>query len=152
MSANDERVRGLIAQEAAEWFVANRAGLRQQSATALLHGSRPPRCMWRNTSHSQSWRAICARPVKILKALSMNFSLAHDLRKSAAVQPLWPRLVAGVTGVTSHSWQTAAVTMAAVGCWAFGLFALWNFRPVAPIGGAPRRDCGCTLRLAMANS
>jgi transmembrane sensor len=137
MSANDERVRGLIAQEAADWFVANRAGLAARERDSFA--------VWIKTSpvHVEEYLALSVMARDLRAACedpqgSIDELLARArLEKSAPVQPLWPRVIAGVTGVTLHSWQTAAVTMAAVGVAAFGLFALWNFRPVAPVGAAP---------------
>ena len=60
MSANDERVRGLIAQEAADWFVANRAGLAARERDSFA--------VWIKTS-----------PVHVEEYLALSV-MARDLR------------------------------------------------------------------------
>ena len=133
MSTNDERVRGLITQEAADWFVANRAGL--------------------TTEESHTFAAwLKASPVHVEEYLTLSV-IARDLRQACEdsqgsvdallararleehtpVQLLWPRVVASVRDVASHRWQTVAVSMAAIGALSLGLLALWDLRPIAHV-------------------
>src|SRR6202000_773780 len=98
MSLNDERVRNLIAQEAADWFVANRAGLtvkeRQTFAT------------WINASpvHVEEYLALSAIACDLREACEDQ---AGDLEglvaraRLAAVRPVHPRrarVAAGAPG------------------------------------------------------
>jgi len=83
-----EDARSAIAQEAADWFVANRAGLtaqERQSFTAWLKAS---------PVHIEEYLAlsvmavICARPAKHLRARLMTFWGAHGMRYRAPSSPL----------------------------------------------------------------
>jgi transmembrane sensor len=133
MSTNDERVRGLITQEAADWFVANRAGLTPEQ--------RPAFAAW-----------LKASPVHVEEYLTLSV-IARDLRQACEdspssveallararleehtpVQLLWPRVIASVRNVAARRWQTVAVTMAAIGALTLGLLAWRDLRPIAQI-------------------
>jgi transmembrane sensor len=126
MSANDRRVRSLIAQEAADWFVANRAG---PTATA-----RQTFAAWLKVSpvHVEEYLALaviardlrgaCEHSPEALAGLLARAQLEEDPR----VEPFWPRVITGVTGVASTRWKTAALAMAAFVMLSLGLFALWS--------------------------
>ena len=133
MSTNDERVRALITQDAADWFVANRAGLTTEERHTFA-----------------AW--LKASPVHVEEYLTLSV-IARDLRQACEdsqgsvdallararreehtpVQLLWPRVVASVRDVASHRWQTVAVSMAAIGALSLGLLALWDLRPIAHV-------------------
>jgi transmembrane sensor len=133
MSTNDERVRGLITQGAADWFVANRAGLTPEERHTFA-----------------AW--LKASPVHVEEYLTLSV-IARDLRQACEdsqgsvdallararleehtpVQLLWPRVIASVRDVAAHRWQTVAVTMAAIGALTLGLLALWDLRPIAHV-------------------
>src|SRR6185312_2285805 len=55
------------------------------------------------------------------------------LQKNIADHPFWSRVTARVRGAPSRQWQTAAVTMAALGVLSLGLLAWWNPRPTLPL-------------------
>jgi transmembrane sensor len=133
MTANSEPVRQLIAQEAADWFIANRAGLAAKERQAFA-----------------AW--LKASPVHVEEYLAVSV-IAHDLREACkdsqcsvdellararleqdtSVQPLSPRVIAPVKGVSLRGWLTAAGAMAAVLGLSFGLFSLWSVRPTAQV-------------------
>lgn len=133
MSVINERVRGLITQEAADWFVANRAGLTAEERHAFA--------AWLKTSpvHVEEYLAhsVIARDLHAAcedSQGSVDELLARArLEDHIPVRRLWPRVIARVTGVASHRWQTVAVTMAAIGALSLSFFALWNFRPSAHV-------------------
>jgi transmembrane sensor len=125
MADNEARVRGLIAQDAADWFVANRAGLSARERQAF-----------------SAW--LKASPVNVEEYLAFAL-VARDLREvcrdspesletllararaqpTGQVTPLWPRL-AGLAAAASHGWRTAAVGVAA--CTVVGLGLLVTVR------------------------
>ena len=131
MSANDERVRGLITQEAADWFVANRAGLTAKeghSFAAWLKASPVHVEEYLTVSViARDLRAACEDAHSSVEALLSSAGLEEEAR----VRPLWPRFIAGAGAVASRRWQAAAATMAVIGALGLGLLALWNFRPGA---------------------
>jgi transmembrane sensor len=134
MISNEEQVRAAIAEQAAEWFVANdERQLDVRDSVALA-----------------AW--LKASPVHVEEFLRVSV-IARDLRQTgtdpefsldgimecaraeedARVQPLWPRLIAAVRGMSSSRWLTAAGTMAALIMLSIGLFSFWNVRPNAPV-------------------
>jgi len=135
MSANDRRVRSLIAQQAADWFVANRAGptaTERQTFAAWLKVS--PVHVEEYLAHAviaRDLRGACEHSPEALAELLARAQLEEDSK----VEPFWPRVITGVRGVSSTRWQTAAVTMAAFVMLSLGLFALWSLRPIthAPV-------------------
>jgi transmembrane sensor len=136
MSPNEERLRILIAEQAAEWFVSNRAGLSAREREAFT-----------------AW--LKASPVHVEEYLGLA-SIARDLREVGAdsessvdsivararaaevepIQPLWPRAPETEPYPFSARWRAAAATAAACVGLCLGLLAWWNFR-LAPLGPAP---------------
>ena len=126
-------MRSLITQQAADWFVANRAGLSAEEREAFA-----------------TW--LKASPVHVEEYLTLSV-IARDLREASAtsadsvddivnraraaedtrVQPLWPRIVAALRDALSSRWQGAAVAMAALGVVCFGLLLKWDPEPLAPL-------------------
>jgi transmembrane sensor len=132
MNAKEDRVRSLIAQEAADWFVANRAGLtvrEQQSFAAWLKAS---------PVHVEEYLAVSVIARDLRAACEAPQSSIDDLlgrarhEEQSSVQPLWPRLL---DGLRTQRWQVAAVTVAAIGVVSLGLLVLWNLRPRANVAG-----------------
>jgi transmembrane sensor len=134
MTSNDEKVRTAIAEQAADWLVANDEGpLDAQESAALT-----------------AW--LKASPVHVEEFLGVSV-IARDLREAATdpeysleavlararaedespVQSLWPRVIAPVRNISSRGWLTAAVTMAGLGVLSLGLLSWWNVRPTPPV-------------------
>jgi transmembrane sensor len=136
MAENEERVRRLIAQDAAEWFVANRAGLSARERQGFA-----------------AW--LKASPVNVEEYLSFSV-IARDLREACrdspvsveelltrarsedtgAVTPLWPRLAGGLSGPAARRWRAATVGFALCAVLGLGLMAVWRFGPPAPAAAA----------------
>ena len=133
MGTNEERVRNFIAQEAAEWFVANREGLSAKERDAFVE--------WLRASpvHVEEYLAfsVIARDLREAgkeSPGSVDAIIARArLEKDALMERLWPRMITAVGGVAARRWRTAAVALAACAVVSLGLFAAWNIRPVAPI-------------------
>jgi transmembrane sensor len=133
MNAKEDRVRSLIAKEAADWFVANRAGLaakERQSFAAWLRASPVHVEEYLAVSViAHDLRAACKEPQDSLDELLARARTEDD----TPVQSLWGRVIAPVSGLSSRGWLTAAVAMAALAVLSFGLSSLWNVRPAAPV-------------------
>lgn len=126
MSASEERVRDLITQQAADWFVANRAKLSEQERDAFA--------AWLRASpiHVEEYLgiALTARDMKEACDLPDNSieSVVARARadESTLVQPFWPGLVAPVKELLSFNWQRVAVSVAALVVVGVGFVALWH--------------------------
>lgn len=129
MSGNEERVRDLIGQEAADWFVANRGTLSAKERQNFV--------AWLKTSpmHVEEYLAIsviardlpaaCERTEDSLESL-----LARARSESEGpAESLWSRLVTGIRQAAAPRWVGAAVAMAALAVVSFGLLSFWNSRP-----------------------
>jgi len=134
MSTNEQPVRRLIAQEAADWFVANRGGLSAKERSGFA-----------------TW--LRASPVHLEEYLALSV-IARDLREACrdseeslegliararaeaetTVQPLWARVRAGISELALPRWHTAVGAMAALALVSFALLALWNVKPVVQGG------------------
>jgi transmembrane sensor len=132
MSAREHQVRSLIAQDAADWFVASRAGLTADERNAFA--------TWLKASpvHVEEYLAleVIGRDLREACEASQNFvdELLARARhaEDTPVRPFWPRLVEGLR-TPSPRWQAAAVAIAALGVVSLGLLVLWTLRPVAHI-------------------
>jgi transmembrane sensor len=134
MISNEEQVRAAIAEQAADWLVANDEGLLDARESAAL-------AAWLKASpvHVEEFLrvSVIARDLREART-DPEYSLEIVLARTRAeddtpVRPLWPRVIAPVRSMSSRGWLTAAVTMAAVAMLSLGLFSLWNGRPVAPV-------------------
>jgi len=135
MSVNDERVRNLIAQEAADWFVANREGLtvreRQIFAT------------WINASpiHVEEYLALSAIACDLREA---SEDQAGDLEGLVArarvdevspVQPLWQRVVERARGAGPSRWPAPVFALAVFALLSIGVLGWWRLAPVVHSAG-----------------
>jgi transmembrane sensor len=126
MSANGERVREIITEQAADWFVANRDGLTDQERgnfAAWLRAS---------PAHVEEYlgiaalsgdlRAACNTPENSIEQIVAR---AHA-ESGASVPSFWPRLAAAARRPFSRWSLRAAATVAALAVVSFGLFATRN--------------------------
>jgi transmembrane sensor len=135
MSPNDEKVRAAIAEQAAEWLVANdEAPLDTRESAALS--------TWLKASpvHVEEFLGVSVIARDLREAGSdPEYSLEAILARARAeedesrVRPLWSRLIAAVRGQSSRGWLTAAVTVAGLGALIVGLLSWWNVMPNAPV-------------------
>ena len=132
MTSNDERVRAVIAEHAAEWLVANEEGPLDARESAALTA-------WLKASpvHVEEFLgvAVIARDLRDA-GTDPEYSLETVLARARAdddspAQPLWPRVI--VRGISSRGWLTAAVTMAGLGVVSLALFSWWAVRPTTPV-------------------
>ena len=133
MSAREDQVRSLIAQDAADWFVASRAGLTDHDRDAFA--------TWLKASpvHVEEylaleiiWRSLreaCESSRNSIDELLARAQREEDTRR----RPFWPRLVEGGLQTPSPRWQAAAVTLVALAVVSLGLLALWTLRPMVPV-------------------
>jgi transmembrane sensor len=143
MISRDEQVRGVIADEAGEWFVAHDAGtLNEEDSAALI--------AWLQASplHVEEFLGVSVIARDLSKGGedpedSLDALLARaQTRDDTAVQPLWPRLAAAV--LPTRRWLTVTVSVAALAAVSFGLLQLRNGRHVAPLAA---RSAVTTLQL-----
>jgi transmembrane sensor len=133
MSANNQRVRGLIAQEAADWFVANRAGLAVQERQTFA--------AWLKVSpvHVEEYLAVSVIARDLREACEDSQGSLEGLLARARIEddtpapPLSARVIAPVREISSRGWLTAAVAMAALAVLSFGLSSLWNVKRAASV-------------------
>ena len=134
MISNDEQTRAAIAEQAADWFVANDERLLDEQESAAL-------VAWLKASptHVEEFLRVAgiARDLRVAfadPAHSADALLARARAEDTApVQSLWSRLVTAATDVPARRWQTAAVAMATLAVVSVGLLLLWNLRPIAPV-------------------
>lgn len=132
---SEERVRDLIAQQSAEWFVANRAGLSSQDRDAFVS--------WLKASpmHVQEYlsvasvvrdlRQVRSGPGDSVEAIVARARMAED----NARRPLGFGGGDGLREILARRWQRAAVAMAGFGVVCVALLLAWNLRTAAPIAG-----------------
>jgi transmembrane sensor len=134
MTSNDEQIRAAIAEQAAEWLVANDEGpLDAQESAALA--------AWLKASpvHVEEFLRVSAIARDLREAhTDPEYSLETVLARARAeddtrVLPFWPRVTAPAGSIWSRGWLTAAVTLAAAVVVSLGFFSLWNVRPVTPV-------------------
>ena len=134
MTSNEEQVRAAIAEQAADWLVANDEGLDARESAALA--------AWLKASpvHVEEFLrvSVIARDLREART-DPEYSLETILARARADDdppirlPLWPRVTAPLRSLSSRGWLTAAVTMAAVVGLSLGLPSLWRVRSVAPV-------------------
>src|ERR1700722_16937183 len=120
MSVTDKQVRELITEQAADWFVANRARLTEQERVEF------PAWLQASPAHveeylsiatvSRDLRAACYDPEN-----SIDQILARAQSSERVRQSIWPRTESAVSKTPAPWWPRAAVTSAAMAIACFGL-------------------------------
>ncbi len=132
MSGREQQVRSLIEQDAADWFVANRAD--------LSAGERNDFVAWLKASpvHVEEYLEleIIGRDLREASKASQDSidTLLERVRRQAdtPVRPFWSHLVDGVR-TRSSRWQVATIAMAAIGAVSVVGLASWILRPTPQI-------------------
>jgi transmembrane sensor len=132
-NTTEERVRKLISEQAADWFVANRAGLRadeRDAFAAWLKGS---------PLHVEEYLALsvmardlptaCAASADSIDTIVARARAEQDIR----TQPLRARIAAALGELRSARLQTAVVAMAALAVVCISLLLMRNLTPVARV-------------------
>jgi transmembrane sensor len=135
MISNDERMRAAIAEQAAEWFVADDDGLldEQQSAALVAWLRASPihvEEFLRVAGVARDLGTACAHPAHSAEAL---LARARTDDEAPAAESWWGRLLAPLTVVPARRWQTAGVAVAALGVVSVALLWSWNHSPIAPV-------------------
>ncbi len=133
MSTNEQSVRRLISQAAADWFVANRAGLTAAERSTFA--------TWLKTSplHVEEYLALsviardlreaCGEAQESVDELLARARLEHD----SEVQPLWARLLVAAREFATPRWQSVAAAAMACAAVSLGLLALWTHQAGSPV-------------------
>jgi len=133
MTSTEEQVRAAIAEQAANWLVANDEGLDAREAAALA--------AWLRASpvHVEEFLrvSVIARDLRAARgdpqySLETVLAQARAEADSPVRRHLWPRVLAPAGSVSSRRWLRAAVVMAAVVGLSLGLPTLWRVRPLTP--------------------
>jgi len=131
MSANDERLRSLITQQAADWFIANRAGLTGRERQAFVEWLRE------SPVHIAEYLALSVIAGDLRRACEGSQDSLEEIleRSRRADQPpgatAWRRLLAAARELAPPRWQAAALTTGAFVAVAVGLALLWRLSPLA---------------------
>ncbi|HUJ25487.1 MAG TPA: FecR domain-containing protein [Myxococcales bacterium] len=132
MSANEAQLRNLIGQQAADWFVANRAGLSARESrefdawlkTSPVHVEEYLALM----SMTRDLRAASGRLQASVGSLDELISRARREDESS-VRPLWERMIAVIGSPQPRRWQHAMAALAAIAVVAIAL-TLWSLKPL----------------------
>lgn len=133
MTANDERLRHLIVQQAADWFVANRGNLTAREREDFAG--------WLKASpvHVEEYlglaviardlRDACAAPETSIDSLVAQARAAENTQ----IRPLWPRILESSRDVLAPRWPGLAVAVAACAVLSLGSLAWWNLSRVPQV-------------------
>lgn len=135
MTADDAQLRGIIGQQAADWFVANRAGL---SARERMEFD-----AWLKTSrvHVEEYLALMAMTRDLRMASGQLQASAGSLdelirrargENDGPVRPLWERMIAVIGTPQPRRWQGAVAALAAVAVVAIAL-TMWSLLPLQQV-------------------
>lgn len=127
MISNGEETRAAVAEQAAQWFVANDEGLLSpQESAALL--------AWLRASpmHVEELLRVAVIARDLPGACTDPAHSADALLVRARAGSLWSRFRAALEDMPARRGLSAAAAVAALGV-AVGALLLWNLRPGAPV-------------------
>ena len=132
MSAREDQVRSLIAQDAADWFVASRAGLTDHERNRFA--------TWLKASpvHVEEYLALEIIGRNLREACEESESFVDQLlaragqQQDAPLRPAWPSRGESLR-TPRPRWQAVGVAMAALAAVSLGLLGLWRGRYPAPV-------------------
>ncbi len=127
MNSNEEKARAAIAEQAGEWFLANKEGPLDARDAAALEA-------WFKASpvHIEEFLGVSAVARDLQQARSdPDYSVEAILARARAedeisVKRLWPRATETVRGRPFGGWLPAIAAMAAVAALAVGMLRIWN--------------------------
>ena len=134
MISKDQETRVAVAEQAAEWFVANDEGLRNAEEAAALFA-------WLRASpiHVEEFLRV-AMIARDLPGACTDPARSAETRPARArgeaespAESLWSRLRAAVADLPVRRWPSAAVALAALGVAAVALLLSWSLRPGARV-------------------
>jgi transmembrane sensor len=132
VSAREGQVRNLIAQDAADWFVASRAGLTADERNRFA--------TWLKASpvHVEEYLALEVIGRHLRKASEASQHSIDEVLAGALDEEdtpgwrFWQRFVEGLR-TSSPRRQAATVAIAALGVVSLGLLVVWNLSPIAHV-------------------
>ena len=127
LSSNEERVRELVAQQSADWFVANRAGLSDREREAFME--------WLKASpvHVEEYLAVAAVGRDLRAAAGARDSIDAIVARSRAAEASAGRPAGAHFPIR---WRTAIAAAAGLGVVCLAVVLAWNTRPAARPGAA----------------
>src|ERR1700761_1392806 len=131
MSTTDDQVKGMISQRAADWFVANRAGMTPEQRQSFTD--------WLKTSpvHVQEYLAIAGIGRDLREACTVSARSIEALierarnEEDSTVETLWPRNATTAGSRFSRGWKFAAVALSVAVLVVSGLMIFRNFNVTA---------------------
>ena len=133
MRSSDHALRDLIAQQAANWFLANReelAGPEREAFAAWLRAS--PRHVEEYlalAAMSRDLREVCAEWAGSIDSLVSTARDADDSQVPLQIPALWPRIPVVAANRLAFPWRSAVAALAAFGFLSLGLLAWWKAQP-----------------------
>lgn len=138
MNSSDAQTRVAVAEQAAEWFVANDAGqLDARESAALLAWLRASPMhveeLLRVAVIARDLPRACADPAHSADALLALARAGTENEHDGPAESLWSRLRAAVEDMPARRGLSAAVALGALGTVAVAVLLSWNLRPGAPV-------------------
>jgi transmembrane sensor len=148
MSTTDDQVKGMISQRAADWFVANRAGMTPEQRQSFTD--------WLKTSpvHVQEYLAIAVIGRDLREACTVSARSIEALierarnEEDSTVETLWPRNATTASIRFSRAWKFTAVALSVAVLVVSGLLIVRNFDVTST---APVPDVVTTLHYETAH-
>jgi transmembrane sensor len=133
MRANDKALRELVAQQASDWFIANRAELagqeRENFAVWLRASPLHVEEYLALAAMSRDLREVCGDWAGSIDSLVSAARDADDSQFPSQIPALWPRIPEPAPQRFAFPWRSAVAALAAFGIVSLGLLAWWKAQP-----------------------